>query len=80
MFGDKTLGEVFDDYAAARLSRDLRVTSLSQEHGRLSLPRPVGEKLRILPNHSCLTVAQFDEYQVLRGNEVVDRWSIHRAR
>ena len=75
-----TLGEIFDDYGQSRLSEHLRVTSLSQEHGKLSQPRPVGERLRILPNHSCLTVAQFDEYQVVRGDEVVDRWPIHRAR
>jgi len=75
-----TLGEVFEDYDRAHLSEELRVTSLSQEHGKLSRPRPVGERLRVLPNHSCLTVAQFDEYYVVRGDSVVDRWPIHRAR
>ncbi|MCZ6727160.1 MAG: alanine racemase [Acidobacteria bacterium] len=76
----RTLGEVFEDYGAARLSADLRVTVLSQEHGKLSLSRPVGERLRILPNHSCLTVAQFDHYEVVRGERWIDRWSIHRVR
>jgi D-serine deaminase-like pyridoxal phosphate-dependent protein len=76
----RTCGEIFDDYPSARLSDSLRLTSLSQEHGKLSLPRPLGERLRILPNHSCLTAAQFDAYHVVRGNEVIDRWPIHRAR
>ena len=76
----RTCGEIFEDYASARLSDSLRLTSLSQEHGKLSLPRPVGERLRILPNHSCLTAAQFDAYHVVRGDEVIDRWPIHRAR
>jgi D-serine deaminase-like pyridoxal phosphate-dependent protein len=75
-----TFGEIFEDYPASRLSEQLRVTSLSQEHGIVSRPRPIGERLRILPNHSCLTVAQFDEYFVTRGDRVVDRWPIHRAR
>jgi len=75
-----TWGEVFEDYAVARLSDDLRVTSLSQEHGKLSRPRAVGERLRILANHSCLTVAHFDHYHVVRGERVVDRWPIDRSR
>jgi D-serine deaminase-like pyridoxal phosphate-dependent protein len=41
---------------------------------------PVGEKVRILANHSCLSAALFDEYMVVRGEDVVDRWRIHRAR
>jgi len=76
----RTLGEIFLDYETARLSDGLRLTALSQEHGKLSLSRPIGERLRILPNHSCLTVAQFDQYEVVRADEVVDRWPIHRAR
>jgi D-serine deaminase-like pyridoxal phosphate-dependent protein len=44
--------------------------------GRLA----VGEKLRILPNHSCLTAALFDRYHVVRGEDVVDEWTIWRRR
>lgn len=66
----------------------LCVRGMSQEHGMVGGDRPsdvagrllVGEKIRILPNHSCLTVAMFDEYQVVRGEEVVDRWRIRRER
>jgi D-serine deaminase-like pyridoxal phosphate-dependent protein len=75
-----TFGEIFDDYEAGGLSPDLRVVSLSQEHGILSRALPVGSRVRILPNHSCLTVACFDEYQVVSGETVRDRWTIHRAR
>lgn len=73
-------GRVFDDYDAGTLGGDLRITSLSQEHGIVDRPLPVGRQLRILPNHSCLTVAQFDEFVVLRGERVVDRWKIWRGR
>lgn len=74
------MGEVFSDYGSGTLDSEVRLTSLSQEHGILSVPRPVGARVRILPNHSCLTAAMFDEYAVIRGEEVVDRWKIWRGR
>ena len=75
-----TMGEVYADYAAGTLRDDLRLTTLSQEHGMTSAPAPVGTRLRVLPNHSCLTVACFDQYHVVRGEEIVDRWRIRRER
>lgn len=57
-----------------------RIRSLSQEHGILNQPLPVGARVRVLPVHSCLTVACFDEYVVARGERVVDRWQIRRGR
>jgi D-serine deaminase-like pyridoxal phosphate-dependent protein len=78
-----SMGEIYADYGAGRLHRDLRLSSLSQEHGVVDAPGarlPVGSRVRILPNHSCLTVACFDEYLVVRGEEVVDRWKIWRGR
>lgn len=66
------------------LRRGMRLTSLSQEHGIVGLAPTarltVGERLRVLPNHSCLTAACFDSYAVVRGTEVVDRWRIWRQR
>lgn len=73
-------GDVWEDHAAARLAPDLHLASLSQEHGVLSGRRPVGERLRILPHHSCLAVACFDRYHVVRGEHLVGTWPIHRAR
>ena len=35
---------------------------------------PVGTQLRILPNHACATAAQFGDYRVVEGDEVVARW------
>jgi D-serine deaminase-like pyridoxal phosphate-dependent protein len=66
-------GVVCDD-ALNRLP--LRIAALSQEHGRIegSLPLPVGTKLRVIPNHSCLTAAMFDTYHVVDGGRVVDQW------
>lgn len=76
----ETLGEIFADYETGALEPDVRLISLSQEHGIVNAPLPVGSRVRILPNHSCLTVACFDEYQVVRGGEIVDRWKIWRGR
>ncbi len=64
----------------------LRVSSVSQEHGIVPVPDaalldrlPVGARVRVLVNHSCLTAAQFDAFLVHQGTEVVDRWAIHRG-
>jgi D-serine deaminase-like pyridoxal phosphate-dependent protein len=77
---DAGFGTVYQDYPSGTLRAGARLTSLSQEHGLLARPLPVGTRVRILPNHSCLTVACFDEYHVVRGDDVVDRWRIWRGR
>jgi D-serine deaminase-like pyridoxal phosphate-dependent protein len=41
---------------------------------------PVGSRIEIEPNHSCLTVAHFDQYHVVRDGAVIDRWRIERGR
>jgi len=66
----------------------LRIRSVTQEHGVVAGAAPadvegrfaVGERVRILANHSCLTAALHDAYVVVRGEEVVGRWAIHRDR
>jgi D-serine deaminase-like pyridoxal phosphate-dependent protein len=81
-------GPVLRGLTGHELDAALAVRGLSQEHGMVGGAGAadvegrlaVGEKIRILPNHSCLTVAMFDEYQVVRGEEIVDRWAIRRTR
>ena len=75
-----TMGEVFADHQSGTLDPAVRLTALSQEHGKLSAALPVGSRVRILPNHSCLTVACFDRYHVVRGEEVIEEWRIRRER
>ncbi|MFB6376123.1 MAG: alanine racemase [Bradymonadaceae bacterium] len=75
-----TMGEIFSDYADNELAPDTRLVNLSQEHGTVSRSLPMGTRVRILENHSCLTAACFDHYHVVRGDQVVDRWTIHRGR
>lgn len=62
----------------------MRVTSLSQEHGEIvggdSMvfdQLKVGDRLRILANHSCLTAAQHSHYNVVEDGRIVDKWEIH---
>src|SRR5213594_81368 len=73
---------------AVRGAPELTVATLSQEHGLIRAESAavldgrfrVGEKLEIIPNHSCLTVAHFDRYHVVRDGQLVDHWEIGRGR
>ena len=53
-----------------------RLVAVSQEHGKLETTAhlPVGTRLRIVPNHSCLTAAMFDVYHVVDGERVFGEW------
>lgn len=62
---------------------DLYVTDTHQEHGEISsaecLPfdrLPLGGRVRVLPNHSCMTSAMYDGYHVVDGTskEVTATW------
>lgn len=56
-----------------------RVERVTQEHGMVA-PGPgtgrlrLGARLRVFPNHACLTAACHDEYVVVSDRVVVDRW------
>jgi D-serine deaminase-like pyridoxal phosphate-dependent protein len=76
----RSFGELFEDYDRGTLRQNARLSSLSQEHGVVSRALPWGARVRILPNHSCLAVACFDAFFVVRGEDVLDRWTIHRSR
>jgi D-serine deaminase-like pyridoxal phosphate-dependent protein len=59
-----------------------RVSEVHQEHGLIALDGEAGAKLtpgarvRILPNHACMTAAPHDRYYVVegQGEEIVDVW------
>jgi D-serine deaminase-like pyridoxal phosphate-dependent protein len=85
---DGTMGAILPGPTAAGPDLSLRLEALSQEHGVIRPVKgaslrdrlPVGSRLRILPNHSCLTAACYDTLWVLAEDRVVDRWRIHRGR
>jgi D-serine deaminase-like pyridoxal phosphate-dependent protein len=63
---------------------NLTVSEMSQEHGAVIAKDEnildrlrVGSRVRVLANHSCLTSAQHSYYNVLEGDNIVDRWQIH---
>ncbi|MEE8445164.1 MAG: alanine racemase, partial [Alphaproteobacteria bacterium] len=70
--------------AGGRRGDGLYVASVSQEHGQIALPGdaeppwgefPVGGRLRILPNHVCMTAAAHNRYHVLdKGGNVTQEW------
>ncbi len=70
-----SFGRIFRDDGSGELDDGMWVTSLSQEHGIVNRPLPVGTRLRVLPNHSCLVVPNFERYHVVEGERVVDRWA-----
>lgn len=88
MSNDMDMGILYEDYERKRLASHIHVRTLSQEHGRVVCDNPklieglfsVGDKVRILEHHSCLTAANFDHYYVVKEDEVVDKWRILRGR
>jgi D-serine deaminase-like pyridoxal phosphate-dependent protein len=81
-------GPLLRGVAGGGVEPSLQVQSVTQEHGVVAGASPadvegrlaVGARVRILANHSCLTAALFDEFVVVLGSEVVDRWRIRRER
>ena len=75
---DYGFGRVLDVHGLPTLG-DTIVTRTYQEHGVVQLDTkidlPIGAKLRIAPNHTCLTVAQHTHYHVVDGtDDVVALW------
>ena len=60
----------------------LKVVSVHQEHGIVACQSPIpfedfpiGARVRVLPNHACMTGAAHDAYQVIDGGtEIIARW------
>ena len=78
---DLGYGVVLDIDGAPSLGR-LIVNGVHQEHGEIDGVSPeafarlaVGAKVRVLPNHVCMTAAPYDHYLVVDGGgAIVDRW------
>ena len=78
--GRPSMGRLIEDSESGTLREDARLISLSQEHGVVDAPLPVDSRVRIVPNHSCLTNACFEHVQAVRGEDVVDVWRVRRER
>jgi D-serine deaminase-like pyridoxal phosphate-dependent protein len=72
-------GWVLDE--AGQRMEGLFVERVHQEHGFVTARAPLpferlqpGTRVRILPNHACITAAAYDRYHVLEGGEIVAEW------
>ncbi|MCA8914432.1 MAG: alanine racemase [Planctomycetes bacterium] len=61
--------------------RGASVVKANQEHGIIMAEDPgvlrdvkVGDRVRIVPNHVCMTAAAHPGYYVVNGTKVLDRW------
>lgn len=76
--GDCGYGLVAD--VEGRVIEGLRVEDAYQEHGLIRGPAadperfPIGSRVRILPNHACMTAAAYARYHVVDGTTVTASW------
>ncbi|MBT7942617.1 MAG: hypothetical protein HN719_04590, partial [Alphaproteobacteria bacterium] len=78
---DCGFGRVCDADTAEPIG-DLFIESVHQEHGLVvgSAPLPfdrlaVGAKVRVMPNHVCMTAAAYESYHVVDGGtDIIDTW------
>ena len=79
---DAGYGWVLDRLGRERIV-GLSVSDVHQEHGLVTARQgpppfdrlPIGSRVRVLPNHSCLTSALYDRYHVVEGGEdVLNCW------
>jgi len=79
-YGTSGHGIALADAATMQPHPGIKVNHLSEEHGWLTLSGDadltVGDRLRIVPNHACVTVANQDRLHVVDGNAVVDTWTV----
>lgn len=75
---DIGFGMVMDMYCRRRIS-GVTVGHVYQEHGLLVSQDPfpyhalpIGSKVRVLPNHACMTAAMYDSYHVVAGDSDQD--------
>ena len=75
------------DARTGQIIEGLKVANVHQEHGQITSPLainfdhyPIGTQFRILPNHSCITAAGYDRYNVINSThlhpaESVEVWT-----
>src|SRR5690554_1823645 len=79
-FPDVGYGRVCD--LGGRPLPGLYVESVHQEHGLIAaadgtLPYdslPIGSRVRIQPNHACITAAAYPHYEVISDGRVIEQW------
>jgi len=69
------------DAATMERFEGLSVVNAYQEHGMVPVHDeswferlPIGSQVRVLPNHTCMTCAAYDAYDVVEGERIVESW------
>ena len=79
-YGTEGYGIPLYNARAMRVFPHLRLTALSEEHGWAEVhgtaTLDVGDRVRVVPNHACVTVATQDRLHLVRGDEVVETWAV----
>ncbi|XHC09182.1 alanine racemase [Labrenzia sp. ac12] len=77
---DAHYGYVCDPVTLERIGH-LSIDVVHQEHGTVKVTDDslyerllIGSKVRVLPNHACLTAAPYDRYTVIENNEIIGEW------
>ncbi len=56
------------------------ITSLSEEHGHMTLPETasvaIGDKIEVVPTHGCTTINLHNTFYAVRGDTVEAEWEI----
>jgi len=74
--GEAGYGAVYDASGRTPLA-GVRLSGVNQEHGFLSGAvggLRIGDRLRVYPNHACMTAAMYDHYDVVADGAVVGNW------
>jgi D-serine deaminase-like pyridoxal phosphate-dependent protein len=81
LFREELRGSAANGFGALLDRPDVIVKGMSEEHGLLDLShtdwRPrIGELVRIVPNHVCVSVNLHDTVWGVRGSRIERRWSV----
>jgi D-serine deaminase-like pyridoxal phosphate-dependent protein len=79
-------GKIITDYWEGEIDEH-PIASLSQEHGKIKFTGETvlrgvlpGDRIRIIPNHSCLAANLSDDYYIASGEDIIDVWPVMRRR
>ena len=60
----------------------LSIRDAYQEHGMVPVPDeswydrlPIGSQVRVMPNHTCMTCAAYETYDLIQDGEIIETWS-----
>jgi D-serine deaminase-like pyridoxal phosphate-dependent protein len=64
-------------------AQELKIVKVYQEHGLMRVAEgdmpfdelPIGARVRVLPNHVCMTAAMYDRYHLVTGDKPTWEWA-----